>query len=55
MESLPAFRISLYFCQKHEPKSQKFNVLSILHVAKEHWLFLEVQFIKPGKSSVMFG
>ena len=23
----PAFRIYLYFCQKHTPKSRKFNVL----------------------------
>ena len=23
---LPAFRIYLYFCQKHTPKSRKFNV-----------------------------
>ena len=24
---IPAFRIYLYFCQKHTPKSRKFNVL----------------------------
>ena len=34
----PAFRIYLYFCQKHTPRSRKFNVLPNFTCGKESWL-----------------
>ena len=34
----PAFRIYLYFCQKHTPKSRKFNVLPNFTCGKESCL-----------------
>ena len=36
---LPAFRIYLYFCQKHTSKSRKFNVLPNFTCGKESCLF----------------
>ena len=39
---LPAFRINLYFCQKHTPKRRKFNVSPNFTCGKG---FLEVQYM----------
>ena len=41
---LPAFRINLYFCQKHTPKAANFMFRLVLPVVKVPWWFLGVQY-----------